>query len=108
MKHYFSMASTNVKYFEACFVQTLHQAPPEQKRLSSRDEQKRVSLAEMSRRGGRCTSVSSIKIGAAALAVSGTATATGKRSQGQRHQGQRPAASGTIEDGDQARWSRQC
>jgi hypothetical protein len=73
MKHYFSMTSTNVKYFEACSVQALHQAPP---------KQKTVSTAEMSRRGGQCTSVSSTTMGVIALAVSGTAAATGKRSRG--------------------------
>jgi hypothetical protein len=46
--------------------------------------------------------------GRPAQAVSGTVAATGKQRRGRRRRGQRPAASGTVEDVDQARWSRRC
>jgi hypothetical protein len=99
MKHYFSMTNTNVNYFIAYSVQTLHRASP---------EQKRVSTTEKSRRGGRCTLVSSMMMGAAAPMVSGTTVVTRKWSQGWRHQGQSPAMSGSVEDGDRAQWSGWC
>jgi hypothetical protein len=47
-------------------------------------------------------------VGAVALAVSGMAAATGKRSWGYQHRGQRRAALGMVEDSDQAWWSRRC
>jgi hypothetical protein len=79
------MTSINVKYFEACSVQALHRAPP---------NQKRVGMVEMSRRGGRCTSVSSTMMRAAGCG--------GGSSGGVRHGGgDQEAESGTAPSGSE-------
>jgi hypothetical protein len=70
MKNYFSMTSTNVKYFEECSVWAHHRAPPKHKTMST---------TEMNIMGGQCTPVSSTMMGVAGHG--------GSNSSGVRHDG---------------------